>query len=216
MPASRPTLFAPHLPSCLHSSLFIGGGADSAPSFRPPSSGNPRKVRKAKPPRGPIFSKANLPTAAPRVLAFARHPLDSGSPEVQVASITARTAHLTAHLAKMPKDLVCRRGLVALVNRRRRLLNYLCGDKPQKYVQILKDLSLRHKDPNRILTRVEKYAKFKNTKATPKTKRRKKVPRTMFTLGGVSEPGKGVKKMRVLLASKRSPGINSEEHGLTI
>ncbi len=85
----------------------------------------------------------------------------------------------------MPKDLVCRRGLVAIVNRRRRLLNYLCGDKPARYLQVVSDLSLRHKDPKRILTRAEKYAKFKNTKATPKKKKRRKVPRSKWDMSHI-------------------------------
>jgi hypothetical protein len=70
--------------------------------------------------------------------------------------------------------------LVALVNRRRRLLNYLCRERPATYVNVIKELSIRHKDPDRILTRAEKYAKFKNTKAVPKKKKRRKKQKTMF------------------------------------
>jgi len=50
---------------------------------------------------------------------------DTGSPEFQVAGITERITYLTEHLKVHPKDFSTRRGLVALVNKRRRLLNYL-------------------------------------------------------------------------------------------
>merc|ERR1711957_1097663 len=54
-----------------------------------------------------------------------RHETDVGSPEFQVAGMTERISYLTKHLQKHPKDFSTRRGLVAMVNKRRRLLNYL-------------------------------------------------------------------------------------------
>ena len=118
-----------------------------------------------------------------RVKLFARHPTDTGSPEVQVAALSERVRHLTSHLASCPKDLSCRRGLVALVNNRRRLLNYLCGSSPPRYAAVVQSLNLRHKDPLRVLTKAERYSKFTNTKAGPKPKKKKKKGRTATGFG---------------------------------
>ncbi|MCE9554791.1 MAG: 30S ribosomal protein S15 [Planctomycetes bacterium] len=56
---------------------------------------------------------------------YRRSPEDSGSPEVQVAIITSRVQELTGHMRLHPKDYASRRGLLALVSRRRTLLDYL-------------------------------------------------------------------------------------------
>ncbi|MCE9543994.1 MAG: 30S ribosomal protein S15 [Planctomycetia bacterium] len=74
---------------------------------------------------------------------FRRAPEDSGSPEVQVAIITKRVKDLTQHMHLHPKDYSTRRGLMALVGRRRRLLDYLKKVNPQGYLNIIGRLDLR-------------------------------------------------------------------------
>jgi small subunit ribosomal protein S15 len=74
---------------------------------------------------------------------YRRGPQDSGSPEVQVAIITTRVQHLTGHMRLHPKDYASRRGLLALVSRRRTLLDYLKRVDPQRYLDIIGRLDIR-------------------------------------------------------------------------
>jgi len=68
---------------------------------------------------------------------------DSGSPEVQIALLTERIKGLTEHLRSHKKDHACRRGLLMLVSRRRRLLDYVKRGDPQRYLDILQRLGIR-------------------------------------------------------------------------
>ncbi len=68
---------------------------------------------------------------------------DTGSTAVQIAILTARIKELTAHLEKHPKDFLSRRGLLGLVGRRRRLLNYLKYHKKEEYDQLTERLELK-------------------------------------------------------------------------
>lgn len=68
---------------------------------------------------------------------------DSGSPEVQVALLTARIEHLNEHLKSHKKDHHSRRGLLQLVGRRRRLLKYLQATDVNRYRALIKRLGLR-------------------------------------------------------------------------
>ena len=68
---------------------------------------------------------------------------DTGSPEVQVALLTARINHLTEHLRTHKKDFHSRRGLLKLVGQRRGLLDYLNRTDPLKYRALLGELGLR-------------------------------------------------------------------------
>jgi small subunit ribosomal protein S15 len=68
---------------------------------------------------------------------------DTGSPEVQVALITARVNHLTEHLRSHRKDFHSRRGLIMLTNRRRKLLNYLKATDLDRYNALIGKLNLR-------------------------------------------------------------------------
>ncbi|MDR1906938.1 MAG: 30S ribosomal protein S15 [Puniceicoccales bacterium] len=74
---------------------------------------------------------------------FRVHENDTGSCDVQIALLTARINHLTHHLGVHKKDFHTRRGLVALANRRRKLLNYLKRVNFKKYNEILQRLELR-------------------------------------------------------------------------
>jgi small subunit ribosomal protein S15 len=74
---------------------------------------------------------------------YRRDDSDTGSPEVQIAILTTRINNLTEHMQTHKKDYACRRGLLALVSRRRRLLDYLKRVDPQRYLEIIQRLSIR-------------------------------------------------------------------------
>ena len=74
---------------------------------------------------------------------FATHEGDTGSPEVQVALLTARINELTEHLREHKKDHHSRRGLLMLVGQRRRLLNYLDRHDVGPLPQLVQELGLR-------------------------------------------------------------------------
>ena len=74
---------------------------------------------------------------------FRRKQDDTGSPEVQIAILTSRINGLTEHLRGHKKDYACRRGLLMLVGRRRRLLDYLKKVDPQRYLDIIRRLEIR-------------------------------------------------------------------------
>lgn len=74
---------------------------------------------------------------------FAQHEGDTGSPEVQVALLTQRISHLTEHVQAHTHDHSSRRGLLALVGRRRRLLDYLRGEDVERYRTLIGELGLR-------------------------------------------------------------------------
>ncbi|MGH9112711.1 MAG: 30S ribosomal protein S15 [Acidimicrobiales bacterium] len=71
------------------------------------------------------------------------HDSDTGSPEVQIALLTARINHLNDHLAKHKKDHHSRRGLLQLVGRRRRLLDYVRSNDIARYREIVAKNGLR-------------------------------------------------------------------------
>jgi len=68
---------------------------------------------------------------------------DTGSPEIQVAILTTRINNLTEHLRTHKKDYASRRGLLAMVSRRRRLLDYMRRIDPQRYLDIIGRLGIR-------------------------------------------------------------------------
>ncbi|OKY74562.1 MAG: 30S ribosomal protein S15 [Desulfobulbaceae bacterium DB1] len=74
---------------------------------------------------------------------FATHKGDTGSPEVQVALLSARITYLTEHFQSHKKDHHSRRGLLKLVGQRRRLLNYLKGKSVDRYRNVIKELGIR-------------------------------------------------------------------------
>lgn len=68
---------------------------------------------------------------------------DTGSPEVQVAVLTERISNLTTHLTDHKKDFHSRRGLLMLVSRRRRLLDYLKRVEESRYTKLIERLGIR-------------------------------------------------------------------------
>ena len=74
---------------------------------------------------------------------FRRETSDTGSPEIQLALLTTRIGDLTGHLQTPSQDFASRRGLLAKVSRRRRLLDYLKRVNPQRYLDIICRLDIR-------------------------------------------------------------------------
>ncbi len=74
---------------------------------------------------------------------FRRAPADTGSPEVQIALLSARIDHLSQHFTQHAKDHHSRRGLLKMVNHRRRLLNYLKAKDAERYQALIGKLGLR-------------------------------------------------------------------------
>jgi small subunit ribosomal protein S15 len=74
---------------------------------------------------------------------FGTHATDTGSPEVQVALFTERINHLTEHLKVHKKDHHSRRGLLMMVGKRRRLLDYLKNQDVERYRSLIAKLGLR-------------------------------------------------------------------------
>ncbi len=68
---------------------------------------------------------------------------DTGSPEVQIAILTTRVNNLTQHMRVHSKDYASRRGLLAMVSRRRRLLDFVRRENPQRYLAIIGRLGIR-------------------------------------------------------------------------
>lgn len=77
------------------------------------------------------------------IVKFKQHESDTGSPEVQVALLSERIAHLTEHLKSNHKDHHSRRGLLKMVGKRRSLLDYLKGKDGDRYKKLIETLNLR-------------------------------------------------------------------------
>ena len=74
---------------------------------------------------------------------YRTHNSDTGSPEVQIAILSERIGYLTEHFKTHTKDHHSRRGLLQLVGRRRRLLDYLKGKDSERYAGLIKRLGIR-------------------------------------------------------------------------
>ena len=85
----------------------------------------------------------NLPPKSATIGEHRLHDSDTGSPEVQIALLTDRINHLTEHLKVHKKDHHSRRGLLMLVGRRRRLLDYVRKTDVERYRAIIGRLGLR-------------------------------------------------------------------------
>ncbi|MEY3360339.1 MAG: hypothetical protein RL531_58, partial [Actinomycetota bacterium] len=84
-----------------------------------------------------------MPNKTATITEHRLHESDTGSPEVQVAILTERINHLTEHLKVHKKDHHSRRGLLMLVGRRRRLLDYLKRNDVERYRALIAKLGLR-------------------------------------------------------------------------
>ena len=74
---------------------------------------------------------------------YRRDESDTGSPEVQIALLTEKISYLTDHLRSHKKDHHSRRGLLKMVSRRRRMLNYLMAKKRDRYLSVVDALKIR-------------------------------------------------------------------------
>ena len=84
-----------------------------------------------------------MPDKAATITEHRRHETDTGSAEVQIALLTERVNHLTDHLKVHAKDHHSRRGLLMMVGRRRRLLDYLRRNDVERYRALIAKLGLR-------------------------------------------------------------------------
>ncbi len=84
-----------------------------------------------------------MPDKAATIAEHRRHDTDTGSAEVQIAILSERIAHLTEHLKVHKKDHHSRRGLLMLVGKRRRLLDYLIANDIDRYRTIIAKLGIR-------------------------------------------------------------------------
>ena len=85
----------------------------------------------------------NLPPKGDTIAKFRKHDTDTGSPEVQIALLTDRINHLTEHLKVHKKDHHSRRGLLMLVGKRRRFLDYLKNNDVERSRTVIAELGLR-------------------------------------------------------------------------
>ena len=90
-----------------------------------------------------MATSSGLPPKADTIAENRLHDSDTGSPEVQVALLTERINHLTEHLKTHKKDHHSRRGLLMLVGRRRRLLDYVKRSDVERYRALIAKLGLR-------------------------------------------------------------------------
>lgn len=102
---------------------------------------NDRQRKKEESKKEPI--KVDQAVKAEIKEAYQRGDRDTGSVEVQVALLSARIAELTEHLKTHKKDNSSRRGLITMVNKRRKLLDYLAGKDNPRYRELIKRLGLR-------------------------------------------------------------------------
>jgi small subunit ribosomal protein S15 len=84
-----------------------------------------------------------MPDKAATIVTHRLHDTDTGSPEVQIAILTERINHLTEHLRQHKGDHHTRRGLMKLIGRRRRLLDYVRKNDVERYREIIGRLGLR-------------------------------------------------------------------------
>jgi len=96
---------------------------------------------------GPFVEEQDLALSKDRktelIGTYKTHDGDTGSPEVQVALLSERINYLTEHFKAHAKDHHSRRGLLMLVGRRRRLLDYLKSKDAQRYADLIKRLNIR-------------------------------------------------------------------------
>jgi small subunit ribosomal protein S15 len=89
-----------------------------------------------------INDQAILPSKKEIIDQFKTHDGDTGSPEVQIAILTDRIKKVTDHLKMHQQDVHSRRGLLSMVNKRRRLLKYLMNKEIERYQSIINKLGL--------------------------------------------------------------------------
>lgn len=124
--------------------------AESKKAMQRPASAGGHDSKKEAPKKASVTSSAPRPKAHTHskdkkkvIQTFAMHEKDTGSAQVQVAILTSRIDALQAHLKDHPKDNHSRKGLLQMVGKRRKHLDYLRDRKPEEYEKLIKDLGLR-------------------------------------------------------------------------
>lgn len=120
------------------------------------------KAASSKLPSAASISKATILAAVEK---WKLHPEDVGSVEVQIVTTNERVKYLTKHLLSNKKDKAAIRGLDAIVNKRRRLLNYLYEHNQPKAELMISELGIRFRPPGQLWDKETKYGAFKNTKS---------------------------------------------------
>jgi small subunit ribosomal protein S15 len=90
-----------------------------------------------------VIKKTTVKGKEDLIKKYQTHQNDTGSTEVQVAILTKKVSDLTKHLKEHRKDFDSRRGLLMMVGKRRRLLNYLKKNDEEKYQKVIADLGLK-------------------------------------------------------------------------
>ncbi|MBM3663873.1 MAG: 30S ribosomal protein S15 [Actinobacteria bacterium] len=136
------TLTAPAWPDGSRSSPVPSSGSGR---FRGPGPIPDRPAAPAAPQELHVTNRqpTNLPPKSDTIAKHRQHDSDTGSPEVQIALLTDRINHLTEHLKVHKKDHHSRRGLLMLVGKRRRFLDYLSANDVERYRALIAELGLR-------------------------------------------------------------------------
>lgn len=113
----------------------------------------------------PSAASVNQATITAAVAKWRKHDKDCGSAEVQVAIANEKIKYLTKHLLANKYDVSSRRGLNALVNHRRKFLNYLYEHDRQKATKMIQELGIRFRPPGRLWDKEAKYNSFTNSKS---------------------------------------------------
>ena len=85
----------------------------------------------------------NVAAIAAARATYRLHETDTGSPEIQIATLTTKITYLTTHLKEYPKDFSSTRGLLKMVSTRRRLLKFLKKEDPTRFTAILEGMNIR-------------------------------------------------------------------------
>ena len=93
---------------------------------------------------GNVTSQWHAQTLKQSACACRRHETDVGSSEVQIANCTARIEHITKHLQRNKKDFASQRGLIAILNRRKKLMKYLYSRDKRAFARCVRELKIRN------------------------------------------------------------------------
>lgn len=102
-----------------------------------------KKEEKVKKTEKKVVAKKPASGKVDLIKKYQSHKEDTGSTEVQIAILTKKVSDLTKHLKDHKKDFDSRRGLLMMVGKRRRLLNYLKKSDEERYIKLIADLGLR-------------------------------------------------------------------------
>lgn len=100
-------------------------------------------MAEVKTPKKTVQNMKKKPGNVNLIKKYQSHKEDTGSTEVQIAILTKKISDLTKHLQEHKKDFDSRRGLLMMVGKRRRLLNYLRKNSEEEYLKLIADLGLR-------------------------------------------------------------------------